>query len=222
MWNALGEEICIYCKSGYKINGKNFSICTLEHCLDCYFYEGKQRCSIFEDGFGLDEKGECSNRSLYTENCNSCLFFYNKEACLQCKSGHKFEVVKCKLVCSDENCLNCHKNNYNEVCNECKEGYKVEGAKCVKCQESNCIKCDYNEKGCTQCNNGRKVFKGKCVLSYSDCRYYINDCDYCTESGILQCELNYKLDDNGNCEKGKNIPAIILPLFIYDFLLLLW
>ena len=214
-----GTEQCIDCIFGY---GNKEGICTKcsEKCERCYFINEEEGCLSCGKGYGRNKENDCIKCK---EKCTSC-DFQKRSVCYSCENGYLLKEInghyKCDLICSDTNCLECSLNESEEICNECKIGYRKEKYKCLECEDEYCLKCDDDEKICTECVDNKILINGKCYenqYSYKCSLFHQDNHDYClscsSKGKCIQCIKEYILDDYGICKKKKKKNLMYL-LFI--------
>lgn len=91
----------------------------------------------------------------------------------------------------------------NRFCEECKQGAILKNGKCIRCKESYCLSCPYDENVCTLCDYNSKLFNGRCTSS-SYCESDNLYCKYCLNmSKCQECYNNFELSNSGECSKDN-------------------
>ncbi len=202
-----GKEECSRCKKVFmNIEGKCHEY-SLENCVDCYFYEGKEECFEFQEGYGKEGE-KCFNWKILDERCKYCSFCYYTVGIskyFKCDieiDNRLYKMEKCSIICSVENCLKCSLNSDVESCDLCKDGYKIKKDKNYngKCVAMNVDSYDFSSFKLPYCN--KYLSSGKCV----------------------ECYANYKINDYGKCkeitkEKGSISIAVSVVISIVFFVL---
>lgn len=201
------------CKRGYGHQGGRCLPCKVENCRDCN--EDLGSCGLCMPGLGLDSNGTCQQcggphcRCYEKGGCDECEEGWGPAAnatCVQCEPGCRLcssshETCKnCELgyVMKEGHCARCvpHCRNCSvsgvHSCDECYSGWGLNmlTMKCDTCEVENCLKCNGDQRRCTECKYGFGVTpEGLC----QDCGEYcktcdaINDCKVC-QAGFVSIE----------------------------------
>lgn len=202
------SEKCIKCYSRYRLNENGKCESCPENCIKCD--NDVNICEVCAEKFGvnfLDESSlyyrKCISYSDFNPGCNE-VDQKNASICLNCqeslymdrdpKSSTNGNCVTCPLHCS--NCT-------SDECFRCDDGYgKNDKGECLRCQDPNCIDCQFNYSNCYKCGkdeNGKNYMKdnGKCLPC--------DNLDHCKSCGPISdrycdtCEDGYTKDDNYQC-----------------------
>ena len=211
---CLDYNHCIECASNYiqNIDG-TCSVC-MRDCLEC---ESQDVCLSCDYGSYLDEESKCKRCDF---GCFDCSEF---STCNECDYGFFLSEGKCKfctdlncLTCDDDFCTECHDGYFadeengvcvpciencmdcsdNEECYQCFERFFIdeETGKCSKCAQ-NCILC-YDSKDCDECEAGFVLNEDS---SPRKCRKCPNNCEECTLTECLKCNIGFFLNEVGKC-----------------------
>ncbi|ELP91752.1 protein serine/threonine kinase, putative [Entamoeba invadens IP1] len=215
------NNICVLCKTGYILNEK-FECANSANCLygttsECYkcpnqYIRYDNECIYNDKCLYTDESicFKCITGNSYNKcnncasNCNLCL----NQKCTLCNEKH---VLNNESVCVEEkngvstgiSTIWCNDEFYidNGICNKCSSNF----ANSYNCDKVHAISCEVNysisdARKCnlSNCQNGTfKEQNGMCIFSQNKCIFIVND--YCVE-----CENNYKLDNNKTCVNITN------------------
>ena len=230
------NETCTKCISNYILQ-QNECKYFKEIYPYCQQYNNeKMECELCTSGYTLQEgicreelhcktirKGICTDcvdsyyHSTFThkctkcsENCKQCI----GSLCKECFSGYALELSTCHIA----SIPNCHVYQSISECKQCDYGYGIvsESFLCGKCDDGNCLQCDYNQSVCTQCGGDYVLINGSCIqiqtvshcteydiqsLNCTTCEsgYYINP----NENNCMECENEHCLScqSNGECDK---------------------
>ena len=196
----FNSEKCEKCKSGYYSYRGRCLPCS-SNCLDCQNYNYQQFCWKCENGYKVNNRGECELICI-DENCLDCFLFRGRQICEKCKSGHvKDGLYSNCLLCSNL-CKECYYIYGTEYCSECYEGYYLKNKTCIKCSDENCLNCHMNneeEERCTYCKSGYEINGKNCSLcTLENC---LNCYFYEGKEKCLRCEYGYINNGKGECFK---------------------
>ena len=182
------------------------------YCSKCNANTGK--CLECEQLYILQSNRcikQCSDK-----NCIDCLLENNVEFCYKCNEGYSPMNEKCNLICSDNNCEKCITIGRTQFCSQCKSGYKMQNGECtIKCNDEKCKTCSNYGNDCTECDDGKKLFDGKCADQSNICSQHFQFCNYCLGSErCVECQKGYILDDNKKkCQKNSSYTSTLFTIF---------
>ena len=183
------EEKCIKCESGYFVPDNSdikyqCEKCSLNHCDKC---EGNKTADICIDclddyipKYDANEHIKYCNDICQIGDINKCRECdYGENECIECNPGYYIpsddeKKLECKQ-CSLNNCQFCHGTTDSNICDLCDDNYSPQ-------TENNIIK---------TC-----VIQVNCEIGSE------NKCASCSDtdrSKCGSCNLNYELNDNGEC-----------------------
>ena len=164
-------NLCQFCVENYLIGKLDFKCNKIEGCV---LSENENKCLECDDGYCLDNEGNCINNYNIIENDKKFYFRCKNlnekgNGCKTCennlspnKMGNCYDDIHCE---KRENgiCKKCQKENLRGYYSYCLN--KDFG--CIDSFLQNCIRCDdnLNLDVCTECEEGFKVDKeGKCIV----------------------------------------------------------
>ena len=202
--------ICTKCFTGYYLDKKN-NECIFQNktLINCKLTIDNITCDICEDGFYLEENGNCININYclkggsrctkcfdgyyLTETNDSCTLtqncYYGDKAlgvCLQCNIGYYFDYKdgQCKSNEKDDNFKYCKEANGN--CYLCLYGYEL--GKDNKCSTS---------KFCEEAENGKCILcKDNYYLGLDNKCTNVEHCIYSNNYQCIKCEEGYYYNKN--------------------------
>ncbi len=140
---------------------------------NCTSYNVEERkCNYCSQNYLLDNNGNCIPMK---EGCSS----QNEDKCNKCISGYYLDNNK--GIC-EPNPDGCNRYNVeNNLCEEC-SSYYLTNNKCISCGLG-CEKCNTDGK-CKYCQFGYRLNKNS-----NECeKCLVENCDYCSTSGVNSCD----------------------------------
>lgn len=177
------QDECFMCHMGYHLNSNYICQCDLNRgCSKCENGECIQ-CSLGLE-LNKDKNCECISNKNFCKTCS-----VNKQICLNCFTGYKYEFNKC-VPSPIHGCKEVEFKNNNYYCKSCRNGLVFQNDSCIclnnvgSCEE--CSKGNYDSI-CLKCKKGYINYKKGCKCSIK------NSCSKCDENDIC---LEYLSDDN--------------------------
>jgi len=211
---------CTWCMAGLGLDSNGTcQQCGGPHCR-CYEQGGCNEC---EEGWGHAENATCVKCAPGCRSCPS-----NYMTCISCERGYVLEKGACARCV--HNCQNCSVSGVDS-CDECSPGWGLNSLtmKCNTCEVDNCLKCNGDQRRCTECHDGFgltaegscqdcgeycktcdaindcKVCKAGFVSIEGKCRSCADRCNYCSKAGPAKCDhcfQGFRLTKEGTCERG--------------------
>lgn len=212
------SQTCDKCWEGFVLDENRKCVPCPDGCLDCY-NPNSNSCINCLDGYysSGDKCLKC------VENCEYC---YRENKCERCIEG--FEEVSypndTKLcVPCPENCAGCYGKDLG--CTRCFDGYGfkyengIRSNKCAKCEDKNCLYCQFDTNDCYNCKKGYCIespanspYNHYCVPCSDDTeeptKCLVEGCIKCvpqTSDKCQECESSLILDENMKCVKPSDI-----------------
>eukprot|EP00434_Breviolum_minutum_P017667 symbB.v1.2.015595.t1/scaffold1127.1/size253144/17 len=187
---------CTWCMAGLGLDSNGTcQQCGGPHCR-CYEQGGCNEC---EEGWGHAENATCVKCAPGCRSCPS-----NYMTCISCERGYVLEKGACARCV--HNCQNCSVSGVDS-CDECSPGWGLNSLtmKCNTCEVDNCLKCNGDQRRCTECHDGFGLTAEGFVSIEGKCRSCADRCNYCSKAGPAKCDhcfQGFRLTKEGTCERG--------------------